>query len=258
MGQSIKGKKNENYNSGITLIALVVTIIVLLILAGISINAINGSNGIINRAAEAKDKIEYEQIKEQAELIKLANYGKITENEELAKKISEADSFYGSSLLYNIVTTKDQKYNIIVDNLLNIIVEKRTNDFANNELVKIDQILNSNYFDITNNIEVLSKKTKLDEIDILSGEKIGEFTLTGDSSNENMEITLSVNPAYASNKDVLAIYKYENNDYHIYGYYEVWNNKFTLETTELGKYAIINKSQRRENSRRNYDTREKC
>ena len=43
-------------NKGITLIALVVTIIVLLILAGISISMLTGQNGILNRAAEAKEK----------------------------------------------------------------------------------------------------------------------------------------------------------------------------------------------------------
>ena len=43
-------------NLGITLIALVVTIIVLLILAGISIAMLTGQNGILNRAAEAKEK----------------------------------------------------------------------------------------------------------------------------------------------------------------------------------------------------------
>ena len=40
-------------NKGITLIALVVTIIVLLILAGISINALAGQNGILNRTPSA-------------------------------------------------------------------------------------------------------------------------------------------------------------------------------------------------------------
>ena len=45
-------------NNGITLIALVVTIIVLLILAGVSISMLTGQNGILNRAAEAKEKTE--------------------------------------------------------------------------------------------------------------------------------------------------------------------------------------------------------
>ena len=47
--------RNRNTNEGITLIALVVTIIVLLILAGISISMLSGDNGILQRAAEAKE-----------------------------------------------------------------------------------------------------------------------------------------------------------------------------------------------------------
>ena len=49
-------KETLKRNKGITLIALVVTIIVLLILAGISISMLTGQNGILNRAAEAKEK----------------------------------------------------------------------------------------------------------------------------------------------------------------------------------------------------------
>ena len=48
-----KTKRNAR---GITLIALVITIIVLLILAGITIAALSGDNGILKRAAEAKEK----------------------------------------------------------------------------------------------------------------------------------------------------------------------------------------------------------
>ena len=43
---------------GITLIALVVTIVVLLILAGVSINALFGNNGIIEKAKEAQSKMD--------------------------------------------------------------------------------------------------------------------------------------------------------------------------------------------------------
>ena len=49
-------RKTLRRNKGITLIALVVTIIVLLILAGISIAMLTGQNGILKRAAEAKEK----------------------------------------------------------------------------------------------------------------------------------------------------------------------------------------------------------
>ena len=60
-------KRNVN-NNGITLIALVVTIIVLLILAGVSINMLTGQNGILNRAAEAKEKTETASKDEQRKL----------------------------------------------------------------------------------------------------------------------------------------------------------------------------------------------
>lgn len=60
----MEGKKLKNKQGGITLIALVVTIVVLLILAGVSINLVLGNNGLINKAKEAKEKIETAQIVE--------------------------------------------------------------------------------------------------------------------------------------------------------------------------------------------------
>ncbi len=61
-------KNTFKKNKGITLIALVVTIIVLLILAGISIAMLTGQNGILNRAAEAKEKTEIAQEDENQKL----------------------------------------------------------------------------------------------------------------------------------------------------------------------------------------------
>ena len=61
-------KETFEKNKGITLIALVVTIIVLLILAGISIVMLTGQNGILNRAAEAKEKTEVAQEEENEKL----------------------------------------------------------------------------------------------------------------------------------------------------------------------------------------------
>lgn len=57
--------KKEN---GITILALVVTIIILLILAGISISALTGDSGIINKAKEAKSDTEYSQWEEKIDL----------------------------------------------------------------------------------------------------------------------------------------------------------------------------------------------
>ena len=49
-------RKNYSNQTGITLIALVVTIVVLLILAGVSISALFGDSGIIDRAKEAQNE----------------------------------------------------------------------------------------------------------------------------------------------------------------------------------------------------------
>ena len=59
--------------NGITLIALVITIVVLLILAGITIASLLDDNGIINRAKEAKNKIEEAQRNETEQLQNLTN-----------------------------------------------------------------------------------------------------------------------------------------------------------------------------------------
>ena len=53
-----KNKRNYLKQSGITLIALVVTIVVLLILTGVSINAIFGQDGIIQKAKDAQNKMD--------------------------------------------------------------------------------------------------------------------------------------------------------------------------------------------------------
>ena len=63
-------KNNIEKQKGITLISLSVTIIVLIILAGISINAIVGENGIIQRAKEQIEEQKKAQILEQLELAK--------------------------------------------------------------------------------------------------------------------------------------------------------------------------------------------
>ena len=71
-------------DKGITLIALIITIIVLLILAGISIATLAGDNGILNRAAEAKEKTEEAQRQEESDLDYIDKYiDKVVNNESL-------------------------------------------------------------------------------------------------------------------------------------------------------------------------------
>ena len=61
-------KLQNNRQSGITLIALVITIIVLIILAGVAINLTLGQNGLLNRTKEAREKYEIASAKEYIEL----------------------------------------------------------------------------------------------------------------------------------------------------------------------------------------------
>ena len=81
-------KSNLINKKGITLIALVVTIIVLLILAGVSISMLTGQNGILNRAAEAKEKTGRENEKEAVNMAALEalTEGKVTITKEILKK----------------------------------------------------------------------------------------------------------------------------------------------------------------------------
>ena len=60
--------KKEKNEKGITLIALVITIIVLLILAGVTIAALSGDNGILNRAKEAKDTTQKQSLIEEVQV----------------------------------------------------------------------------------------------------------------------------------------------------------------------------------------------
>ena len=69
-----KNKRNNLGEKGITLIALVVTIVVLLILAGVSINALFGNNGIIEKAQEAQNAMDKATENDREEIGKLTNW----------------------------------------------------------------------------------------------------------------------------------------------------------------------------------------
>ena len=69
-----KNKRNYSNQTGITLIALVVTIVVLLILAGVSINALFGDSGIINKAKDAQNKMDQAVENDQKGINELSNW----------------------------------------------------------------------------------------------------------------------------------------------------------------------------------------
>ena len=67
-------RRNYSNQTGITLIALVVTIVVLLILAGVSINALFGDSGIINKAKDAQNKMDQAVENDQKGINELSNW----------------------------------------------------------------------------------------------------------------------------------------------------------------------------------------
>ena len=67
-------RRNYSNQTGITLIALVVTIVVLLILAGVSINALFGDSGIINKAKDAQNKMDQAAENDQKGINELSNW----------------------------------------------------------------------------------------------------------------------------------------------------------------------------------------
>ena len=67
-------KTKIKQEKGITLIALVVTIVVLLILAGVSVNALFGNSGIIEKAKEAQNKMDKATENDQKQIGELTNW----------------------------------------------------------------------------------------------------------------------------------------------------------------------------------------
>ena len=96
--------KNENFQRGITLIALVVTIIILIILAGVSIAMVVGDNGIITQAQKAAEDTKLAQEKE---AISLA----ILENELSGTELEIGTTLYSKTLAngnrWHILTNKN-------------------------------------------------------------------------------------------------------------------------------------------------------
>ena len=70
----IKNKRNYLKEKGITLIALVVTIVVLLILAGVSVNALFGNSGIIEKAKEAQNAMDKAKENDEKGIDELTNW----------------------------------------------------------------------------------------------------------------------------------------------------------------------------------------
>lgn len=103
-------------NKGVTLIALAVTIIVMLILAGITISALNGNNGIVTQAKNAKKMSEASSEREAISII-ISSYQmnkQLDQDTEIIGKELYSKNFINSTKWNYIVTLNDK--NVYGDN----------------------------------------------------------------------------------------------------------------------------------------------
>ena len=112
-------KQNLKSDRGITLIALVVSIIVLLILSGISISMLSGDNGILQKAAEAKEKTDEATLREEQQLADLA---------ELMNGAEVSSDGYDYSNRVNAPKLKDGMIPITYESNKWVVADKNNNN----------------------------------------------------------------------------------------------------------------------------------
>ena len=126
MKSEINNGKKEH---GITLLALVVTIIVLLILAGITIGAITGDDGIINKAKESKRESEIAQWEERIDtaIINAENKYRDPTLEDVI------DELYEEDIIDDKEKDVDRETGAITTNEPEYVIEGKLDDYLDNK-----------------------------------------------------------------------------------------------------------------------------
>lgn len=123
-------EKNRNKKEhGITLLALVVTIIVLLILAGITIGAITGDDGIINKAKDSKKESEIAQWEERIDTA-IINAENKHRNPTLEDVI---DELYEEDIIDDKEKDVDRETGAITTNEPEYVIEGKLDDYLDNK-----------------------------------------------------------------------------------------------------------------------------
>ena len=254
MQLNTKLTKNKK-QSGITLIALVVTIVVLLILAGVSVNALFGNSGIIEKAKEAQDKMNKATENDQKEISELTNW---IDNQ--VNGTTGEDNQNDGIFVKNITTMSDIleegkslqiTNNMLYDNYTNLTVGDAIKKFNEGQISTVKELCKELGVNISDSITT----TKGNELDI---EKLNVLTAFRDTyitdgktreySNEvpvkikyedsqvkNLTIeasniiVLSIAPSTAK----VSFYEIES--------YEKTTGELTFEIDSLGPIIILNK-----------------
>ena len=162
-------RRNYSNQTGITLIALVVTIVVLLILAGVSIHALFGNNGIIEKAKEAQSKMDEAKQNDLNALNELNNWlennvsGTSSESNVLRKQITNTTTntltndtdYINADLQIDVKTLDGCNYNATNINKLEILSGNTTKNITfkncNEVIIYSDAILeNVSFINCTN------------------------------------------------------------------------------------------------------------
>ncbi len=154
----------QNKEKGITLIALVITIIVLLILAGVAIATLTGDNGILTKAASAKENTERAEIIENAKLDILAiqsdKEGKLTTGDlrgVLDKYFKDVpEEITADNIATLELTTKDGKHTIKVSEIYNGKLE------GTNGSMSVAELKVGDYVNYGDKLTVQTYRTKED------------------------------------------------------------------------------------------------
>ena len=131
-------------NKGITMVSLVVTIIVLIILAGVSINLTLGNDGIITKAKQAKENMEFAQVEEATRLNEL---------------YSEINSQGSGSSNYDAIIKLEEFKSAIATAITNQGVETSSNATAETMAANIGKIAQSNTTGTAIQSDILETKT---------------------------------------------------------------------------------------------------
>ncbi len=154
----------QNKEKGITLIALAITIIVLLILAGVAIATLTGDNGILTKAASAKENTERAEIIENAKLDILAiqsdKEGKLTTGDlkgVLDKYFKDVpEEITAEDIATLELKTKDEKHTIKVSEIYNGKLE------GTNSSMSVAELKVGDYVNYGDKLTVQTYRTKED------------------------------------------------------------------------------------------------
>ena len=115
----IANEQQKKKNRGITITTLIITIIIIILLAGITIGAISGDNGLINKATEARDLAEREDFKDKVEmqgLLTVAEAGRF-DSDRFKERIYENLKDHNPTISEDddSITVSDDRYDITLD-----------------------------------------------------------------------------------------------------------------------------------------------